>query len=107
MPSADAIETRELDSIRVAGKTEPVRIFQLLARRGELDAKSIALRDRFQDARAAYRAGLWDSAEHHFQACRSIDPKDRPAKLFLERLVTLRGEAAPSRWDGVWTLSEK
>jgi adenylate cyclase len=105
--AGDAIEARELDAIRVAGKSEPVRIFELLARRGALDPARAALRERFAEGLAAYRAGSWDAAERHFRGCLDLEPGDRPAALFLERLASLRIEGAPAGWDGIWTLTEK
>jgi hypothetical protein len=39
---------------------------------------------------AAYRAQDWDTAEHAFRECLSIDANDRPAQLFLERIAAFR-----------------
>jgi class 3 adenylate cyclase len=103
--AASAIESRELDFIRVAGKTEPARVFELMARRGELGAERAALRDRFHEGLVAYRAGEWDLAEQHFRACLAAAPADGPSRVFLDRVARLR-EAPPSSWDGVWSISK-
>src|SRR5205814_6374994 len=41
------IEARELDLVTVAGKRETIRIYELMAAAGELDATRAALRDEF------------------------------------------------------------
>src|SRR5262249_50619555 len=43
----DVIEARELDIIIVAGKTEPIRIYEMMGRAGELPPGQIELRDLF------------------------------------------------------------
>jgi adenylate cyclase len=103
--AASAIESRELDFIRVAGKTEPARIFELMARRGELSAERVGLRDRFHEGLVAYRGGEWDLAEQHFRACLAATPADGPSRVFLARVAHLR-EVQPPSWDGVWSLSK-
>jgi adenylate cyclase len=105
--AADAIEVRELDSIRVTGKTVPARVFELLARRGALDAARASLRDRYQEALAHYRAQQWDAAEQALQACLALDHADVPSRLVVERVRHFRNQPPASTWDGVWTLSHK
>jgi adenylate cyclase len=102
-----AIEARELDSIRVTGKTEPSRVYELLGRRGEIDATRTALRDRFEEALGHYRARRFDVAERLFQECLTIDRADVPSQLFVERARHFRAEPPPPGWDGVWTLPHK
>jgi len=41
--AADTVETREIDSVLVVGKTEPQRIFELLGRKGEVAAPTLRL----------------------------------------------------------------
>lgn len=101
------IETRELDSIRVIGKAEPVRIFEALGRKGEVAAGMIELRDRFAEALNRYRAGDFDQARALWSECARLHPEDPATRLFLARLEQLTREGAPRDWDGVWTMSSK
>jgi class 3 adenylate cyclase len=103
----DAVETRELDSIRVMGKSDSVRVFELLARKGELGRAVADLRERFDRGLAAYRNRDWDRAQADFAACLEIDPADAPSKLFVARLQYLRDHPPAENWDGVWSLAEK
>jgi hypothetical protein len=61
--AADAMETREIDSVLVVGKTEPQRIFELLGRKGDVARDLLALRDAYAEALDAYRwQGLGEGA---------------------------------------------
>lgn len=102
----DILEARELDSVRVVGRSEPVRLYELLARKGELAPEQKTLRDRFEPALAAYRAGQWDTAESAFKSCLEAVPTDGPSSIFLERVSKLRS-GGTAQWEGVWNLSEK
>jgi adenylate cyclase len=103
----DVIEARELDIITVAGKTEPIRIYEAMGRAGELQPGQIALRDLFAEGLAAYRLRNWDDAQSGFESCLRHAPEDRPSHLFLERIATFRNEAPPAGWTGIWHFSEK
>jgi adenylate cyclase len=107
MMARDTIETRELDSIRVMGKSNPVRVFELLARKGELGWALADLRESFERGLAAYRIRDWDRAQADFAACLEIDPADVPSKLFVARLQYWRDHPPAENWDGVWSLAEK
>jgi adenylate cyclase len=103
----DVIAARELDIITVAGKTEPIRIYEAMGRAGELQPGQIALRDLFAEGLAAYRLRNWDDAQSGFERCLRCAPEDRPSHLFLERIATFRNEAPPADWIGIWHFSEK
>jgi adenylate cyclase len=103
----DVIETRELDFIRMVGKSEPVRIFELLARKGELGPATADLRESFARGLNAYRNRDWDRAQAYFVACLKIDLADAPSKLFIERVQYLRDHPPAEDWDGIWSLTAK
>ncbi|HZC80660.1 MAG TPA: adenylate/guanylate cyclase domain-containing protein [Nitrospiraceae bacterium] len=103
----DSIEARELDSIRVAGKSEPVRVYELLGRKGQLDQAVCELRDRFEEGLALYRNHQWERAQTCFEACLKLNPEDPPAKLFVARLQHFREHPPEDDWDGVWSFKEK
>jgi adenylate cyclase len=102
-----AVEVRELDFVTVVGKTEPVRIFELLGRVGEITPDTLELRELFADALAAYRERDWDGAERKFQECLKLTPEDGPSRLFEQRVVLLRANPPAADWQGVWHATEK
>jgi len=105
--AADAVETREIDSVLVVGKTEPQRIFELLGRKGDVAPDLLALRDAYAEALDAYRCKDWEKARTGFQQCLDVIPCDAPSKLFLERIAQFDATAPCAEWNGVWSLVEK
>jgi adenylate cyclase len=105
--AADSVETREIDSVLVVGKTEPQRIFELLGRKGEVAPERLALRDAFVEALDAYRSEAWEKAHAGFEDCLAISPCDPPSKVFLRRTAEFRAAAPCAKWNGVWSLAEK
>jgi adenylate cyclase len=101
--AGDKISVREIDMIRVKGKTEPVRIFELTGMSGARPAGIAA----FEAGLAAYRARDWDGAEAAFAAALTECPGDPPALVYRERIAHLRNQPPPANWDGVWTFETK
>ena len=71
------IDARELDTVIVVGKSEPVRIFELLGRAGEVDAVLLELRDLYVEGLAAYRAA---GLGHRRAAVRDASREMAPAR---------------------------
>jgi len=101
------IEVRELDKIRVMGKAEPVRIYEVLARKGELDPKTRQVIDCFQSGLDQYRLKKWDEASHFFQQALDINPEDAPSQTFLKRCNEFKSAILPEDWDGVYQMTSK
>lgn len=100
--------TRDLDDIRVKGKLEPVKVFELMRpdiMKSESAIRSLA--DEFQGGRDAYRKQEWDKAQKHFMACLSLRPDDGPADLYLRRIEEYRAQPTMAEWDGVYTFKHK
>jgi adenylate cyclase len=102
-----AVEVREVDLITVAGKSEAVRIYELMALAGELEPEKSQLRDVFAEGLAAYRLQDWGAAEARFEECLRIAPDDGPAQLLAQRICKLKAAPPPESWDGVWRHVEK
>ncbi len=105
--AGEAIETREIDRVRVVGKEEPVYIYELLGRQGEIDRETLHWRDTFENGLAAYRQQDWEGAQQYFTACKQLEPYDRPTSLYLDRIQTLQKNPPGPNWDGVWHLTKK
>ena len=100
-------ETREIDFIRVVGKEQPVRIYELMAEKGGLDPAMERLREHFALGLGAYRSCAWEQARRQFALCLELHEGDGPSRTFLERLQAFESRPAPASWDGVWTMQQK
>jgi len=98
---------RELDSVRVVGMDQPVRIYELIVRRSQASAEQKVRVDEFQAALAHYKDRQWPGALRAFQAILEKQPQDGAAKLYVERCKTLEKNPPPMDWSGVYNLTTK
>lgn len=103
----EAIEARELDQIRVVGKSAPARIFEVLGMKGETPAAQRELAQAYEAALLDFRGGSLANAREGFKLCLARAPGERAAQVFLDRIELLERSGLPSGWDGVWSLKEK
>ena len=96
------IFTRELDYIRVRGKKEPVRIYEVWTAEPTTSQKE-ALK-QFQEALLFYRSKKWSEAAALFK---KIISTDVPSKAFLERCELYLKTPPPTDWDGVFAMQTK
>jgi adenylate cyclase len=98
---------REIDSLRVAGKLEPVRVYELMGLKNNLSDAQQKLIDAYVSGLAAYRKQDWDAAESAFREGLEAVANDPPSKVFLERIESFRKSPLTADWDGVWVATHK
>ncbi|MEO5350325.1 MAG: adenylate/guanylate cyclase domain-containing protein [Magnetococcus sp. YQC-3] len=101
------IEARELDVVRVVGKNEPVIIYQLLDRKGELDPTMAEILVRYNHAREAYKAKDFATALQRFETILELDPNDGPGLAYIARCKEYLENPPPADWDGVFQFTSK
>jgi len=104
--AGDAVQVREVDSLSVVGKTEPVAVFELLAAAGAPCPLPATLLEAYARGLELYRRGDFREAQRAFATCLGIAPDDGPTKTLLARCWSLLRDP-PARWDGSWQLASK
>jgi adenylate cyclase len=97
---------RELDLIRVKGKTKPVKIYELLGPTADLETYRDRV-ERFHQGLEKYRSGLWESALKTFEELTINYPQDAPSRIFVQRCHDLLEQPPAGAWDGVYVMKTK
>ena len=82
---ADIVEWRQLDVIQVVGKEEPVKAFEVLERKGELDSQKYQVLELYNRGLEAYQKFEFVEAQRIFQQALEVDPADGPSALYADR----------------------
>ena len=111
----DTLPTRCVDVIRVVGKAQPTRVFEVL-NGAQIEHQEALMRAQAYANQYEAALQLWLSvrdatslvtARRAFEACVAQTPGDKAAQLMLARIGILETRGIPHAWDGVWNLSEK
>jgi len=110
----DLLETRFIDTIAVVGKTEPVRVYEVWAMKGDLTPAEKDLARIFDEGMQHYLNMEWDPAIARFSESlrleRFPDGKTTPSHVYAERCRRFKENppVAPGEtWDGVFRLTQK
>jgi len=99
----DEILAREVDIIRVVGKKQSIRVFELLGEKGAVPAEELERADRFGRALETYRAKRFSKAAAMFEALAG----DPVAAVYAGRARQSAASPPPDDWDGVYELNKK
>jgi adenylate cyclase len=104
----DSLITRELDLLRVKGKTEGVKIHEVIARASEgIPEETRTLLDIYHKGLEAYKNRRWEEAAGLFREALAINPQDGPSTLYIERCDQFRQNPPGDDWDGIFTMRTK
>lgn len=90
---------RALALLRVVGRSQPVRVYELAGLAGEPRPDGWRM---FEEGLGLFEAGRFAEALRLFEQC----PGD-PASQAYAAKCRLNGAQAPAGWSGVWEMSEK
>ncbi|MDJ0784634.1 MAG: adenylate/guanylate cyclase domain-containing protein [Desulfosarcinaceae bacterium] len=96
----DGFLTREAGAFIFAGKSKPVHIHELIARRDSAEDYQRYLCDRFAVGLKYFRQGRWLEARRVFDAVLDRFPEDGPSQVF-QTLSERYRQHPPEEWDGV------
>ena len=101
------VEVREIDLLRVKGKKDPVVVFELLARKGQVEEKKRRVIDVYLEGLAAYKVRNFSIACAKFSEAVTLDPSDGPSRVYLDRATNYCQTPPSADWDGVYEMTSK
>lgn len=102
----DEFVTREVDWVRVKGKLEPVKIYELVAE-GSRQGEQGELMNRFDKGFHLYHECDFVGAKKAFEHALEIKEDDFVSKLYIDRCNDYIAEPPASDWDGVFVMTTK
>ncbi len=99
---------REVDRVVVVGKSEPVRIFELLS----MDAAPKTDKDKlfletYHEGLKAYQERRWDEGIAYMEHAMTYWPEDPVCQLYIERMRLYQIHPPKPEWNGVFVLDSK
>jgi adenylate cyclase len=99
---------RELDLIQVKGKTEPVRVYELLGTADmEMTENQRQSLEMYHEGLKYYRSRKWEEAIAYLQQAYSLDETCFVAQIYTERANLYQITPPPDEWNGVFVMTTK
>jgi adenylate cyclase len=114
--AGDRFLFREVDTVKVVGKSVPVKSFDLLGLKETAPEFLLNLAKLFSEALEHYKAQRFKEALELFTQTLELEHqrfpelkgiKTNPSEIYIERCNTYIATPPPPEWDGVWTLTSK
>ncbi|MEO5694231.1 MAG: adenylate/guanylate cyclase domain-containing protein [Usitatibacter sp.] len=103
----EGIVFRELDKVRVYGRSNPERIFEPLGRVGELSAAQMEQLARWHESLDYFRGRCWEAARVGFMHLADVRGYERLVAIYLDYIRELEADPPAEDWDASFTLSQK
>jgi adenylate cyclase len=104
----DRFRVRLLDVIKVKGKSEAVKVYEVYGECSEeINSNDLKYYQSYQDGFKAYLNQEFSSATKLFHNCLSLKPDDLASKLMVDRIEKLDKNNLSKDWDGSVALTSK
>ncbi|MCI0706433.1 MAG: CHASE2 domain-containing protein [Ignavibacteriae bacterium] len=102
------VVVRELDLIQVKGKTEPIKVFELL---GATDMQRTSEQkeadEMYSEGLTLYRQRKWDEAIAYMNQAYQLDPTCYVSQVYAQRATLYQLHPPPDDWNGVFVMTTK
>ena len=103
---------RHLDHVRVKGKKNPVKTFELISQKGKEPDIYKKLLPLWDQAVNLYKKQKWDEAIALFEECDKLEEvyigrPTNPSLFFIARCDEFKANPPDKDWDGIYTLKSK
>lgn len=99
---------REVDKMRVKGKSQPVGVFEILDHFGpDSAARQPRVLELFDQGQQRYRSGDFAEAGALFEAVLGLNARDGVSRMYRDRCAYFSEHPPSTDWDGVWDMKEK
>lgn len=109
LTNPEQYQLRFLDRAVVKGRKEPLAVYEVLDAEAE-KVRNLKLKTQIDFAKGleffTQKDGLAE-AKLCFEKVLSINPADKAALLYLQRIDMLAKQGIPDNWNGVWTFTDK
>ena len=108
----DRVVARDLDNVRVMGKEEPVKVWELISEVGKEPEQYKKILPAYHEALQLYQNQEWSKAIEAFKASDDLEDmfpgrKTNPSRIYIPRCEHFLSNPPGDDWDGVWTLTSK
>lgn len=100
--------SREIDLVVVKGKTQPVKIHEILDYHTDESFPHIQdVLNFFKSGRTEYQKQNWDKAKSEFQQAVLLNQNDHLSTIYMERCDLMKANPPGDDWNGIWVMDSK
>ncbi len=100
-------EFRKIGTFLFVGKSQPLSIYELVGRKGQISEEDHKLSLYFARGLENFQEGRWAKSKEMFELCTSVCAKYGPALWFQEKCKSYMVKSNDIHWDGVIRLENK
>lgn len=102
---SDDFILREVDRVRVKGKKEPIRAYELMGFKTDTGLQDLAA--HFDKGYRLYHEHRFAEAKDVFSQIEAMYPADKLSKIYKQRCEQFIANPPPPEWDGVFEMKTK
>ncbi|MBN2355592.1 CHASE2 domain-containing protein [candidate division KSB1 bacterium] len=103
----ESARVRELDRVRLLGRSKPIRIFELRGMEPLAQIEQDYIIDVYSLGLTAYRERHWAEALKQFRRVLRYFPTDGPSRVYIKRCLYYLEQPVPFTWDGIFEMKQK
>lgn len=105
--AGNGVVCREIDTVTVVGKSDPLRIYELLGLEGTVPRHILETIRFYEEGLRAYYRGKWDEALRNLYSVLKYTPCDSPSIELINRCQRYQKKPPDRDWRGVYIAKTK